>query len=296
MLEPAGGRMKDLIISIRPGQWIKNLFVFAAPVFGRALFRPGSALRTSAVFAIFCLLAGGLYLVNDVLDAAADRVHPRKSLRPIAAGRLRPGTALTAAAGLILIGLGTAALLDLRVLLAGAAYVALQGAYSLALKRIVILDIFLVASGFLIRVAAGGFASGVIPSSWLLVCTTLLALLLAVGKRRHELLTLEAKSGDHRSVLREYTPALLDQMIAVVTAATVVAYALYVMAEDTATRFGSGRLLWTAPVVLYGIFRYLYLVYRKGEGGSPEELIVRDVPFLVSILLWGALSAVLVYL
>ncbi len=287
--------MKDLIVSIRPGQWVKNLFVFAAPVFGRVLLKPGPALRTSAVFAVFCLLAGGLYLVNDVLDAAADRVHPRKSLRPIAAGRLRPGTALIAAACLLLLGLGTAALLDLRVLLAGAAYVALQGAYSLALKRIVILDIFLVASGFVIRVAAGGFASGVIPSSWLLVCTTLLALLLAVGKRRHELLTLEAKGGDHRSVLREYTPALLDQMIAVVTAATVLAYVLYVMAEDTAARFGSGRLLWTAPLVLYGIFRYLYLVYRKGEGGSPEEMIVRDFPFLVSILLWGALAAALVY-
>jgi 4-hydroxybenzoate polyprenyltransferase len=287
--------MKNLIVSLRPGQWVKNLFVFAAPVFGRALFRPGPALRTTAVFAVFCLLAGGLYLVNDVLDAEADRVHPRKAKRPIAAGRLRPRTAWIAAACLFLLGLAAAALLDPRVLLAGAAYVALQAAYSLALKRVVILDIFLVASGFVIRVAAGGFAAGVTPSSWLLVCTTLLALLLAVGKRRHELLTLEESGGKHRSVLRDYSPALLDQMIAVVTAATVVAYALYVIAEDTASRFGEGRLLWTAPLVLYGIFRYLYLVYRKGEGGSPEEMIVRDVPFLVSIVLWGALSAALVY-
>jgi 4-hydroxybenzoate polyprenyltransferase len=287
--------MKNLIVSLRPGQWVKNLFVFAAPVFGRALFRPGPALRTTAVFAVFCLLAGGLNLVNDVLDAEADRVHPRKAKRPIAAGRLRPRTAWIAAACLFPLGLAAAALLDPRVLLAGAAYVALQAAYSLALKRVVILDIFLVASGFVIRVAAGGFAAGVTPSSWLLVCTTLLALLLAVGKRRHELLTLEESGGKHRSVLRDYSPALLDQMIAVVTAATVVAYALYVIAEDTASRFGEGRLLWTAPLVLYGIFRYLYLVYRKGEGGSPEEMIVRDVPFLVSIVLWGALSAALVY-
>lgn len=288
--------MKDLIVSLRPGQWIKNLFVFAAPVFGRALFSPGPALRTSAVFAVFCLLAGGLYLVNDVLDADADRVHPRKAKRPIAAGRLSPRTALLVAFILLLSGLAAASWLDLRILLAGGAYIALQGAYSLALKRVVILDLFLVASGFVIRVAAGGFASGVTPSSWLLVCTTLIALLLAVGKRRHELLTLETNGGAHRSVLRDYTPILLDQMIAVVTAATVVAYALYVMAEDTARRFGSGRLLWTAPLVLYGIFRYLYLVYRKGEGGEPEEMIVRDLPFLVSIVLWGALSAALVYL
>jgi 4-hydroxybenzoate polyprenyltransferase len=288
--------MKDIIASLRPGQWIKNLFVFAAPVFGRVLFRPGPAGRTAAVFVLFCVLAGAVYLVNDILDAESDRLHPRKAKRPIAAGRLRPGTAWAAAAVLAACALAAAAALDRRVFLALAAYALLQLSYSLVLKRVVILDIFLVASGFVIRVAAGGFAAGVVPSSWLLVCTSLLALLMAVGKRRNELLTLEECGEAHRSVLRDYTPALLDQMIAVVTAATVVSYALYVMSEDTVRRFGSGRLLWTAPFVLYGIFRYLFLVYRKGQGGTPEEMIIKDLPFLAAIALWAAVSAAIVYL
>ena len=260
------------------------------------IFRPGPAARTAAVFGLFCVLAGALYLVNDILDAESDRLHPRKAKRPIAAGRLRPRTAWIAAAVLAVSALAAAAVLDRRVFLALAAYALLQVAYSLVLKRVVILDIFLVASGFVIRVAAGGFAADVVPSSWLLVCTSLLALLIAVGKRRNELLTLEECGEAHRSVLRDYTPALLDQMIAVVTAATVVSYALYVMSEDTARRFGSGRLLWTAPFVLYGIFRYLFLVYRKGQGGTPEEMIVKDWPFLAAIALWIAVAAAIVYL
>lgn len=288
--------MKDLIVSLRPGQWIKNFFVFAAPLFGRVLFRPEPALRTAAAFGIFCVLSGALYLVNDILDADADRAHPRKARRPIAAGRLRPAAAWAWAAVLSAAGLAAAACLDRRFLLAAATYVLLQTAYSLALKRVVILDVFLVASGFVLRVAAGGFAADVVPSSWLLVCTSLLALLVAVGKRRHELMLLEGRGGEHRAVLREYSPALLDQMVAVVTSATTVAYALYVMDEATVVRFGSGRLLWSAPFVLYGIFRYLYLVYRRGEGGTPEEMIVKDGPFLAAIVLWIGVSAALIYL
>ena len=160
----------------------------------------------------------------------------------------------------------------------------------------VILDVFIVAAGFVIRVAAGGFVAGVAPSSWLLVCTTLIALLLALGKRRHELVSLEEDAPQHRSVLGEYDALLLDQMIAVVTAATAVAYALYCMSGETVRRFGSEKLLWTAPFVLYGIFRYLYLVYMRGEGGSPEELIVRDGPLLLSTALWIVTAAALIYL
>ncbi len=288
--------MKDLLTSLRPGQWVKNLFVFAAPLFGKVLFQRGPALRAVAAFGIFCCLAGGLYLVNDILDAESDRAHPRKARRPIAAGRLRPGPAWAWAAGLGLTGLAASAALDGRLFLAAAAYVLLQTAYSLGLKRAVILDVFIVASGFVLRVAAGGFAAGVTPSSWLLVCTSLLALLVAVGKRRHELILLEDRRGEHRSVLLEYTPAFLDQMAAVITAATVVAYALYVMDAATIQRFGSGRLLWSAPFVLYGIFRYLFLVYGRGEGGTPEEMIIKDPPFLAAIALWIGVSAALIYL
>jgi len=288
--------MKDLLASLRPGQWVKNFFVFAAPLFGKVLFQREPALRTAAAFGVFCLLSGALYLVNDILDAESDRAHPRKARRPIAAGRLRPGPAWAWAAGLGLTGLAASAALDGRLFLAAAAYVLLQTAYSLGLKRAVILDVFIVASGFVLRVAAGGFAAGVTPSSWLLVCTSLLALLVAVGKRRHELILLEDRRGEHRSVLLEYTPAFLDQMAAVITAATVVAYALYVMDAATIQRFGSGRLLWSAPFVLYGIFRYLFLVYGRGEGGTPEEMIIKDPPFLAAIALWIGVSAALIYL
>jgi 4-hydroxybenzoate polyprenyltransferase len=288
--------IRDLIRSMRPPQWIKNLFLFAAPIFGRAIGQGPVLLRTAAAFVVFCGLSSALYLVNDVRDAAEDRVHPRKSKRPIAAGRISPGQAWIAAGLLAAGGLAGAALLDGTFFIAAAGFVLLHLAYSWRLKHVVILDVFIVAAGFVIRVAAGGFVAGVTPSSWLLVCTTLIALLLALGKRRHELVSLEEDAAQHRSVLGEYDALLLDQMIAVVTAATAVAYALYCMSGETVRRFGSEKLLWTAPFVLYGIFRYLYLVYKRGEGGSPEELIVRDGPLLLSTALWIAAAAALIYL
>ena len=288
--------IRDLLRSMRPPQWIKNLFLFAAPIFGRAIGQGPVLVRTAAAFVVFCGLSSALYLVNDVCDAAEDRVHPRKSKRPIAAGRISPGQAWIAAGVLAVIGLTGAALLGGTFFVAAAAYVLLHLAYSWRLKHVVILDVFIVAAGFVIRVAAGGFVAGVTPSSWLLVCTTLIALLLALGKRRHELVSLEEDAPQHRSVLGEYDALLLDQMIAVVTAATAVAYALYCMSGETVRRFGSEKLLWTAPFVLYGIFRYLYLVYMRGEGGSPEELIVRDGPLLLSTALWIVTAAALIYL
>jgi 4-hydroxybenzoate polyprenyltransferase len=288
--------IRDLLRSMRPPQWIKNLFLFAAPIFGRAIGQGPVLLRTAAAFVVFCGLSSALYLVNDVRDAAEDRVHPRKSKRPIAAGRISPGQAWIAAGLLAVGGLAGAALLDGTFFIAAAGFVLLHLAYSWRLKHVVILDVFIVAAGFVIRVAAGGFVAGVTPSSWLLVCTTLIALLLALGKRRHELVSLEEDAAQHRSVLGEYDALLLDQMIAVVTAATAVAYALYCMSGETVRRFGSEKLLWTAPFVLYGIFRYLYLVYKRGEGGSPEELIVRDGPLLLSTALWIAAAAALIYL
>ncbi len=288
--------IRDLLRSMRPPQWIKNLFIFAAPIFGRAIGQGPILFRTAAAFAVFCGLSSALYLVNDVVDAEEDRVHPRKSKRPIAAGRVSPGLAWTAAGLLAGAGLAAAAWLDGTFFAAAAAYVLLNLAYSWRLKHVVILDVFIVAAGFVLRVAAGGFVAGVAPSPWLLVCTTLIALLLALGKRRHELVFLEESAAKHRSVLGDYNARLLDQMIAVVTSATAVAYALYCMSGETVRRFGSEKLLWTAPFVLYGIFRYLYLVYRRGEGGSPEELIVRDAPLLLATALWIGAAAALIYL
>jgi 4-hydroxybenzoate polyprenyltransferase len=285
----------DLLRSMRPAQWIKNFFLFAAPIFGGALVHGPALLRTTAGFAVFCALSSALYLVNDVLDADEDRVHPRKSKRPIAAGRLAPGAALAAAAVLAAAGLAGAAFLKSPFFTAAAAYVLLQLAYSWRLKHVVIVDVFVIAAGFVLRVAAGGFAAQVVPSSWLLICTTLISLLLALGKRRHELMTLEETAAVHRSVLEDYNSRLLDQMIAVVTAATAVAYPLYCISGETIRRYGSEKLLWTAPFVLYGIFRYLFLVYLRGEGGSPEELIVKDGPLLIDTALWIGLAAAIIY-
>ena len=289
-------RWRDFFVSLRPPQWIKNLFVFAAPIFGRVIVHRPVLIRTTAAFLVFCALSSALYLVNDVFDAEEDRVHPRKSKRPIAAGRVAPGLAWAVAGFLAGAGLIAAFFLDAAFFAAAAAYILLHLIYSWRLKHVVILDVFIIAAGFVLRVAGGGFVAGVAPSSWLLVCTTLIALLLALGKRRHELLSLEESAAKHRSVLEDYNARLLDQMIAVVTSATAVAYPLYCMWGETVRRFGSEKMLWTSPFVLYGIFRYLYLVYRRGEGGSPEELIVRDGPLLLATALWIGTAAVIIYI
>jgi 4-hydroxybenzoate polyprenyltransferase len=281
--------------SLRPSQWTKNLFVFAALIFSREALSAGPALRVAAAFFIFCVLSGATYLFNDARDAEEDRRHPVKSRRPVAAGLIRPGQALAVAAALA--GLGTAAAFALDLGFGGlaAAYLALQAAYTLCLRNVVILDVFVVASGFVLRIAAGGLVIGVRLSSWLLVCATLLALFLALGKRRSEIVLLETRKGEGRPVLLEYSVYLLDQMIAVVTASTVLAYGLYTMSEETVRRFGTADLVYTTPFVLFGVFRYLYLVHRKGEGGSPDELIVRDAPLAAAIVLWIAAVGLILY-
>jgi 4-hydroxybenzoate polyprenyltransferase len=274
-----------VLASLRPRQWVKNLFLFGGLVFGERLFTP--AVWTALVaFAIFCGLSGAIYLLNDVADREADRRHPDKRHRPIAAGRLRPGAAVAVAITLIVVGVAVAAWLSRPFALTAVAYVVLLSAYSAWLKHIVIIDVLAVAIGFMLRAAAGALVIGVVISGWLLICTVLLALFLALGKRRHEMLVLDAAAAGHRPILAEYSPALLDQMIAVVTASTVTAYALYTMSPDTVARFHTSLLPATLPFVLYGIFRYLYLIYRCHLGGNPSDMVVRDRPLLVNTLLW----------
>ncbi len=287
---------KALLRSLRPAQWTKNLFVFAALIFARRFFSLPDLLRTGATFVIFCLLSSGFYLFNDLRDREEDRAHPKKAKRPIARGEIRTGEALAVFFILILAGLVGAALLQPGFFLAAAVYSVLQFAYSWKLKRVVILDLFVIAAGFVIRVVSGGLAIGVPISSWLLICTTLLALLLAMGKRRHELVLLDDRAAEHRPILREYSAYLLDQMIAVVTASTLIAYCLYTISPETVQKFGTGRLIWTAGFVLYGIFRYLYLIHQKEKGGSPEEIVVEDKPLLLNILLWGLSVILVIYL
>jgi len=285
----------DVVRSLRPSQWTKNLFVFAALIFARKVFDGPLLLRAIGAFAIFCLLSGSVYILNDVLDFEEDRIHPKKSRRPIAAGRIGRGAAAGIAVVIAAAGLACAFALSPELFIAGAAYFVLQIAYSIKLKHVVILDVFLVASGFVLRVAAGGLVIHVQLSSWLLICTTLLALFIAMSKRRHELLLLEDDASSHRPILKEYSAYLLDQMISVVTASTVIAYCLYTVSEDTIRKLGTPHLIYTTPFVLYGIFRYLYLVHKKGLGGSPEELILKDKPLAASVLLWIAAAVAILY-
>jgi len=283
-----------VLVSLRPRQWVKNLFVFAGLVFGQRLFT-ASFWPALGAFAIFCALSGAIYLVNDVADREKDRLHPKKRERPIAAGRLSVPLALGVAVTLVVLALAAALRLSMGFLLVGVAYVVLLSAYSAWLKHIVIVDVLTVAVGFVLRALAGTLAIDVAISGWLLICTILIALFLALGKRRHEYLALEADAARHRPILAEYSAGLLDQMIAVVTASTVTAYALYTMSPETVAKFHTQLLPATLPFVLYGIFRYLYLLYRRQLGGNPSELFLNDRALLINTACWVAAVLLIIY-
>lgn len=285
----------EILQSMRPQQWIKNFFIFAALIFSQNVFNFSLVAKTVMAFVAFCLLSGSLYILNDLKDLEEDRLHPLKSKRPLVSGRLKKSTAICFFFGFSVLGLVLAAALNLSFLIIACVFFAIQVAYSFYLKHVVILDVFIIAASFLIRVVAGALAIEVYVSPWLLICTTLLALFLAMSKRRHELVLLEENAVNHRSILREYNPYLLDQMIAVVTASIVVAYCLYTVSEETVAKFGTTKLLYTVPFVLYGIFRYLYLVHQRSEGGSPEVLIIKDKPLLIDIFLWIVSIAIILY-
>jgi 4-hydroxybenzoate polyprenyltransferase len=285
--------MKAILVSLRPHQWTKNLVVFAALAFSKHLFEPEPLLRTLLAFALFCGLSGAVYLVNDVADIERDRLHPRKRLRPVASGELSRRAALALAVGLGAACLALALLLGAPFAACALLYLALNLAYSFLLKDLVILDVLAVSLGFVLRAVAGAVAIGVQISEWLLICTILLALFLTLCKRRNELTSLEAAAPEHRRSLSEYSPYLLDQMISVVTASCLTAYAVYTTAAETRAKFQTDRLAWTIPFVLYGIFRYLYLVHRREQGGSPAEILVTDRPLLLDVALW-ALAVVLI--
>lgn len=284
-----------LVRSLRPEQWTKNLLVFAGVLFGGRLLDADALVNSVAAFAVFCALSGAVYLFNDLADREADQRHPLKRHRPIASGRLSPRLALVAA---VVLGLGA---VQAGLLLGPAfgtiagAYLAILLLYSAALKHLVIIDALTIAAGFVLRAAGGAVAVAVPISQWLLVCTTLLALFLALSKRRHELTLLAEGATDHRRILVEYSPYLLDQMISVVTASTLIAYSVYATSEDTAQRLGTTRLGLTIPFVLYGIFRYLYLVHQKRGGGSPAALLLADRPLLACVALWALSVALILY-
>jgi 4-hydroxybenzoate polyprenyltransferase len=291
-VQPAG---RALLASFRPHQWTKNLIVFAGLIFGERLLDPVAVARVSAAFAIFCALSSAVYLLNDLADREADRRHPLKAGRPIASGALPARVAWMAAALLTAAGLAAAFWLSVTFGVAAVAYLALQSLYTGPLKRIVIIDVLAIAAGFVLRAAAGAIAAAVPISHWLLVVTVLLALFLALSKRRHELVLLADDATDHREILGEYSPYLLDQMISVVTASTLVAYAFYTISPETIARFETDLLGLTLPFPLYGIFRYLYLVHRRDLGGSPSELLLTDRPLLICVTLWGLAVVAIIY-
>jgi 4-hydroxybenzoate polyprenyltransferase len=294
---PTGARplLVNLLLSLRPQQWTKNLFVFGALVFAHKLNDLHAVLRATGAFVVFCALSGAVYLVNDVLDREPDRRHPLKAARPIASGAVAPKTALLSAFALAALALVAAFTFGLVFFATSCAYLALLWSYSTHIKHIVILDVLTIAAGFTLRAFAGGAAIAVPVSHWLLVCTTLLALFLALSKRRHELVLLASEATGHRASLDDYTPYLLDQMISVVTASTLIAYAFYTISPETTQKFGTTLLSLTIPFPLYGIFRYLYLVHRRDLGGSPAELLLNDRPLLVCVALWALAVILIIY-
>jgi len=279
---------------MRPVQWLKNGFVLAPIVFSGMIRDPEAWGRSLLAVAAFCAASSATYLVNDILDREADRQHPDKCTRPIASGEVGVGSAVAMAIVLIVIAAGAAFSLGgwFPAVLGG--YLVLTLAYSAFLKDAVFLDVLVVAAGFVLRVVGGAVAIDVPVSTWLLMCTYLLALYLALGKRRAELALLGEEAGSHRVVLGHYTLPLVDQAISVVLGATVAAYTLYTVAPDTVAKVGSEGLMATVPIVLYGLFRYLYLLHRHELGGSPTLVLITDLPLLACVVVWIVVAAVVI--
>ena len=281
--------------SMRIQQWIKNLFIFAALIFSANLFNIPDLLITLEGFFIFCLAASGVYLFNDIVDIEKDKLHPLKSKRALPSGKLSVKSAIIASAFLLFIGVFVSFQLKFEFGIVLLAYILINIWYTYQLKRVVILDVMTIAAGFVLRVIAGAVLIGVPTSEWLIICTILLSLFLGFSKRRHEIKILENEANTHRSVLQHYSPYFLDQMIGIVTATTVMSYALYTISEETVHKFGTKHLIYTVPFVLYGIFRYLYLVHKKDEGGDPTRLALTDLPLLFNIVLWIITVSIIIY-
>ena len=269
--------------------------MFAGLVFGRQLFHLESVARAGVAFVVFCALSSTIYLLNDVADRDNDRRHPLKRDRPIASGALSLVAAFSMAGLLGAAGLGVAAMLGWRFFLLAAAFVAMFGLYSAYLKHFVIVDVLVIAFGFVLRASAGAVAIDVEISHWLLVCTFLLALFMALAKRRHELVVLADVASIHRPSLEHYETTLLDQMIAITAASAIVAYVFYSINSETELRFGTHWLSLTIPFPIYGIFRYLYLVHRKEGGGNPADLLLFDRPLLACVVVWALVAIAIIY-
>lgn len=283
-----------LIKTMRPKQWTKNIVIFAPLTFDVKLFNLRYLAQTIAGFVLLCLISGTVYIINDLVDVEQDRQHPKKRNRPLASGQVSTDVAIAAAIVLPLIGLPLGFLL--HPLLGGilTLYLLIQLGYSFWLKHVVILDVLLIASGFVLRVAAGvPLVDAERFSPWLYICMTLVALIFGFGKRRHELMLLEENASAHRQILQEYNLPLLDHILSIVTASTLLAYALYTFSAEGLPENHSMML--TIPFVLYAFFRYLYLIHVKKMGGEPEEIVLSDRPLQVTFILWGLSVVIVMY-
>jgi 4-hydroxybenzoate polyprenyltransferase len=292
---PGSSLALDLLRSLRPAQWTKNLVIFAGLIFGKKLLDAAAVWDAIAAFVVFCALSGVVYLVNDLADRESDRRHPLKARRPIASGAVPLPVATGAALAIGAVALAAAYLIGPGFAVVAAAYLVLQMLYSGPLKHIIIIDVLTIAIGFVLRAAGGAVAVHVQMSHWLFVCTILLALFLALAKRRHEIVLLAGDATSHRPILGEYTAYLLDQMIGVVTASTLIAYVFYTISPETQAKFGTPWLGLTIPFPLYGIFRYLYLVHQREGGGSPADLLLTDRPLLTCVALWTLAVILIIY-
>jgi len=287
--------LRALLKAMRPRQWIKNVVVFAALVFDGKFTQPDLLLRTVAAFVLFCLVSSAVYLLNDLVDIEKDRAHPTKRNRPLAAGTLKPWVAVVAMFLLLGASLPIAFGLDWRLGVILLGYFILNVGYSFYLKNVVIIDAMTVAAGFVLRVAAGAVVVGVERfSPWLYVCITMIALLIAFGKRRAELMALEGEAGNHRAILDDYTLPFLDQLIGIVTAATIVSYSFYTFSAENLP--DNHLMMLTVPFVVYFLLRYLYLIQVRKKGGSPDELLFKDKPLFITAILWGLFAAGVLYL
>lgn len=289
--------IRALIRTMRPHQWVKNVFVFAGLVFDEKLklFDLTYFTKTLFGFVLLCLISGAVYLLNDLVDIDKDRQHPKKKNRPLPSGELPVGVARGALVLIPLVCLPLSFWLDPLYAVIVTGYLVLQIGYSFVLKHVVLLDVFAIAAGFVLRVAAGVvLVDATRFSPWLYLCITLLALFMGFGKRRHEIVLLQGQANNHRSVLAHYNLAFLDQMISMILASIVVAYALYTFSAPNLP--ANHLMMLTVPFVMYALFRYLYLIHLKNEGGAPENILLRDRPFQFTLILWGMTSVSILYL
>src|SRR4030067_2487563 len=283
--------ISSVVKILRPKQWTKNLIIFSGLIFSVNLFNNALIIKDLLAFILFCGLSSSIYIINDVFDLESDRKHPLKCLRPLPSGKIKVSHAVILASVLSLVSILGSFALHYTFGIIGVIYFISFLLYSLYFKHVVMLDVLIISMGFVLRAVGGALVIEVRVSPWFLICTFLLSLFLALGKRRHELVLLNDQAGEHRKILDEYSPYFLDQMISVVTPSTLLAYSIYTLSPDAICP----NLEFTIPFVVYGIFRYLYLIHQRGEGGNPEIILLTDVPIIINLFLWGLSCIYIIY-